>query len=114
MRINEDAPRRIRRKELEGCFGTGSNDGSKRNAMARAGARIERHASQKGTRHAGLKKFAPDEVALLVVVHGKFHAIVRDSRAPHPLLEKPLHGMAAFEIHGRGHDRFDFMLQLLS
>ena len=44
---------------------------------------------------------------------GKFDAIVRDAGAFYPLLKKPFHRFAAFEVHGGSHDRFHLAAQIL-
>ena len=42
----------------------------------------------------------------------EFHAIVRNARAAHPLIEEPFHRAPALEVHAGGHDGFHFALQV--
>ena len=113
LRIDDEFVRRSLHREVERSFGTGGDDGAEVDRVSRAVAGVDGNAGDEGARDAGLKEFAADDVSFVGMVRGKFHAIVWDACAAYPLLEKPFHAAATFEIHCRSHDSLNFVLQIV-
>lgn len=113
LRIDDQLARRSFGCEVEGSFGTGREDGSETNEVARARLLVDRNAGDEGARDAGLKEFPANHEPICSRVSGEFDAVAGNAGAAHVLFEKPFHGAATFEIHRRSHHGLDFTLQIV-
>lgn len=113
MGVYGDFVGRIGDGEGEWGFFAGGGDVAEEYGAAYANAGVQGDRRDEGARDAGLEEFAADLKAFFGFVRGVFGFVAGDAGAANVFGEEPFHGAAAFQVHFGGHDRFDFLLQLL-
>src|SRR5208337_1074321 len=82
------------------------------NTVAGAGAYEKRNRRNEGAGHARGEQLAAHLIALVSAARGEAHLVMRNGASPDILVEEPLHGAVALQIHSWGHDSLDFTLEL--